>query len=619
LDFSSASGKSPRLVDPMRKVLRSLNNRMRVRGWIALLILVAAAAVGLPSVLKSRFVSQRRAAFALKRAEAQRASRHFQQARTEFRAALQLEPGDSVARRELAELELGLGNTELAFLEYESLTEMHPEDPRGWVKLAELMVQSGQLEAPEALLDKAIELDPQRGDARLLRGNIRLRLGRYYGAVQDARAAVAATPDDVECWVLLVRSVARSQGAEAGLQAATQAIGKVGEQPGLASLRTGLQPGGTPDLGPPPAPSRRLRADALTGRGNLGAWTREHWPGHLAEIRQSFEEALKRHDWTEAQRTVDSAASAYPGSAFAPYLGGMLALARGDLGMAERSFSEARASAPRLPQTLAALGRTWSRKGGPLFTGEQLLRVGTVDPDFSLARYMAARAFIEAQDPLRAEAALRMGLQLQPQSPVPYQQLTDYDFGLERTAEALEVSRQGLERFPNDIGLQMMLAQIEEATGQQSAAIATYEGLLASKPDVDFAQYKLAMLLAADQGDEAHQRLLTIRDKLRGDTPADPALLDALGWLSYKANDLPRARALLELAVQDAPEEPSHRYHLAMVYAQDGETARAREELQAALDSPRPFPERIDAVRLLRLNDNAQTQNGKLSVTSRPH
>jgi tetratricopeptide (TPR) repeat protein len=603
----------------VRKVLRLWKDR-RVRGGLALLVLLAAAAVAVPTLLRTPVVTHWRSGLALKRAQAHLGAHQYEQARTEFRAALRLEPGNAVALRALADMELGLGNTELAFLDYESLTEMHPEDAGGWVKLAELMVKSGQLEAPEALLDKAIELDAHRPDARLLRGNIRFRLGRYYGAEQDARAAVAASPEAVEGWELLVRSVARSQGSKAGLDVAEKALAQAGAQPGLVSLKQGLQPpAAAADLGPPPAPPRRLRPDAQTGRGNLGAWTREHWPGRMAESRQSFEEALERRDWVQAQKLVDAAAGAYPESPFAPFLAGVLALARGDAEVAERSLSEARGISPRLPATVAALGRVYSLKRGAAFTAQQLLHLGTEDPDFSLARYMAARAYIEARDPQRAEAALRLGLQLQPQSAVPYQQLTDYYYGLDRAPEALDVSRQGLERFPEDIGLQMMVAQIEEGTGQSRAAVATYQGLLAKMPDLDFAQYKLAMLLAAEPGEEVHTRFLAVLEKLKGDRPSDPSLRDALGWLSYKAKDIPRARALLEAAVKDAPEEPSFRYHLAMVYRQDNEMAHAREELQAALDSPRPFPERIDAVRLLRQNDGPPPSKGKASVTSGPH
>jgi tetratricopeptide (TPR) repeat protein len=596
----------------MRKLLRRLHHRVKLRGWIALVLLVAAC-VGLPALWNSSLVTQRRAAFLLKRAEAHLPSREFAQARTDFREALRLQPMDAVARRELADMEVSQGNVEVASLEYEALTELHPEEAAGYVALANLLVKGGQLEAPEALLDKAIEMDARRVDARLLRGDIRLRLGRYYGALQDARAAVASAPANAEACVLLVRATARSKGNAAGLEAAQKTISTVGATPQLLALRDGLSGSGPEaDLGPPPALPRRQRADAQTGRGNLGAWTREHWPGRMAEARKAFEEALEKKDFAAAEKEVDAAGRSYSGAPFAPFLAGILSLARGEMAQAEAQFSHAMALSPRLPQTLAALGRTWALKRGPIYTAEQLQRVGTEDAGFSLARYMAARAFIEVRDPLRAEAVLRAGLKLQPASAVPYQQLTDYNFGLDRAAEALEVSRQGLDRFPDDIGLQMMLAQIAEGTGQAPAAIATYEALLAKRPDLDFARYKLANLLAAEPGDAAHVRFLAVLDDLRGDRPSDPSLLDALGWLTYKANDAAGARPLLEAAVKGAPEEPSLRYHLAMVYAQQGEMALAQQQLQAALDSPRPFPERIDAVRLLRQHDLPPGQKGQV-------
>src|SRR3989442_3822433 len=99
--------------------------------------------------------------------------------------------------------------------------------------LADLMVRSGLLEAPEAALDNAIEVAPTRADAHRLRGEIRFRLGRYYGAHLDAQAAVAEAPKDVASWVLLVRSTARSSGADAGIEAANRGIAAVGQDPAL--------------------------------------------------------------------------------------------------------------------------------------------------------------------------------------------------------------------------------------------------------------------------------------------------------------------------------------------------------------------------------------------------
>ncbi|HET6981467.1 MAG TPA: tetratricopeptide repeat protein, partial [Myxococcaceae bacterium] len=224
-----------------------------VARWAGLAALVALVVVGAVKGFDSRFVRAKRAELAGGRARTALEAGDVERARSELRAALSLLPEDTAARKQLAALELARGSPEVAFLEYQGLTEMTPEDPEGWIALARLMRASALLEAPEATLERALEAAPGNADAHRERGEIRERLGRYLGALEDARAASKAAPDDAGAKSLLLRAEARARGA-AG-------------------------PGSTVDLGPPPAPPRRLRPDAQVDRSALGAWTREYWPG----------------------------------------------------------------------------------------------------------------------------------------------------------------------------------------------------------------------------------------------------------------------------------------------------------------------------------------------------
>jgi len=88
----------------------------------------AALVVGAPLVLRSRFFAARRASFAVDRAGAHLAAGRFAEGRADLTSALSLQPTDGNARRKLADAELKAGNAELAFLEYQTLTELHPED-----------------------------------------------------------------------------------------------------------------------------------------------------------------------------------------------------------------------------------------------------------------------------------------------------------------------------------------------------------------------------------------------------------------------------------------------------------------------------------------------------------
>jgi predicted Zn-dependent protease len=221
---------------------------------------------------------------------------------------------------------------------------------------------------------------------------------------------------------------------------------------------------------------------------------------------------------------------------------------------------------------------------------------------------MAARAYIEARDPIRAEGALTRGLELQRDSPVPYQHLADYYFGVDRAADALAICQRGLERIPDAVDLQLMLAQISAALRRPDDAIGAYDAVLSRRPDLDLARYKLGMLLASgENAGNSRPKLLEVARELAGDRPSDPLLLDALGWILFRANQLPRGRELLEAAVKGAPEEPTPHFHLAVVYTQQHRTDAAERELKVALGSERPFPERLDALRLMRENSALAT------------
>lgn len=705
----------------MRGSFLAMSRRLTIAGGIALgIVLVAIALVVVIYAAPGHFVSERRAALDLERAQAHLAAGEFANARSALRAALRRDPFNAEARRQLASTELRVGNWELALLEYQSLTEVHPEDAEGWIGLAGIMARSDLLEAPEAALDKGIELAAGRADAHRLRGEIRFRLGRYRGALLDAQRAVAEAPKDVASWALLARSTAGSGDTDAAIEVATRGLAATGQDASLVLLVarllaqrgriqeavTMLEPiaaasgqpaasrhaqraiaeirlrsedyesarkqlattlsqhpddedaialqalidarNGSPaaalakldralerlpnsrglrvirtrlhaangnaaavttlvdevtarDLVSPPAPPRRFRDDAQVDDGTLVALPRERWPGRLAQTRQALEAQLRQQDWAQAQRIVDAARQTYADTAFASWLAGILELARGDVDAAEKSLREALAFAPRSPIIAVGLAKVWSRKGGAALAGEQLAQLAERDRSFAFARYMAARAYVDARHPDQAEAALRRGVEAQPDSPAPYRYLADYFLGLDQAAEGIGVCRQGLERFPENSELQMMLAQISARLGRISDAAQAYDGILARRPDLDVVTYKLARLLASQEKDESlWQRAVHILAPMQADRPSDPLLLDTLGWVQFRGGDLRRARALLDAAVQGAPEEPLFRFHLASVHAKDGRVEQAREQLKIALDSKQPFAERVDALRLSR-------------------
>jgi tetratricopeptide (TPR) repeat protein len=547
------------------------------RRWIAvgLVVLTVVTVAALTRLIPGDFLTQRRATSNIERADVHLAAGELDKAKAELRSALQFQPGNAEARRKLAATQLRLGQWELAFLELQSVAQLHPQDTEAWMAMATLMAKSDLLEAPERALDRVLEQSPTRADAHRLRGEIRYRLGRYHGALRDAEAAMARDAKDPAARTLLARATARENGAN--------------------------NPADN-DLGPSPAPPKRFRPDSQIDDGNASALLRERWPGRLAQIRLALEMQLRQQNWTEAQRMVDAAREKYGDAAgFAPWLAAIVELARGNTDTAEKHLHEALAAAPGSPIVVVGLAKTWSRKNGAAYAGEELMRLAERDPSFAFVRYMAARAYLDARNPDQAEAALKRGLILQPDSAVPYRHLAEYYLGLDQAPEALAISQQGVDRFPTDTGLQMTLAQIHFRLGKTSEAVRVYEVVRSKRPDLDLIDYELVRVLVSKDKDKASwERAAQIARPLQNDRPSDPLLLDTLGWMYVRSGDIGRARELLESAVKGAPEEPAVRFHLATVDARENRLDSARRHLQSALDSNRMFDERVDALRLLR-------------------
>ena len=223
----------------MRTLPRVKWHRLGRRTWL-LLALLAASSLCVLALVRSGLLAELRARQIARRGEALLGKNELAEARLALRQALRLDPDLPGVRLRLAALERRLGDWELAFLEYQTTTEMHPEDPDGWLGLADLMVRSGLVSAPEAALDSAIEAILVDADARRMRASVRFELGRYHGALRDAELALAAEPTDVASWGLLIRSTARSRGPAAGLDAATRAMGSVGRKPALVRAQAWL-------------------------------------------------------------------------------------------------------------------------------------------------------------------------------------------------------------------------------------------------------------------------------------------------------------------------------------------------------------------------------------------
>jgi tetratricopeptide (TPR) repeat protein len=141
----------------------------------------------------------------------------------------------------------------------------------------------------------------------------------------------------------------------------------------------------------------------------------------------------------------------------------------------------------------------------------------------------------------------------------------------------------------------LLMAGVERASGNTSAAIQQYRKVLEFDPAHLPALNNLAYLLtdAANQPDEA----LKFAQQAMETAPDDPHVNDTIGWVYYKKGAYRMAQRYFESAV--ARQVTARRkYHLAMACFQLGDHQRGQQALEAALQLNPKLPEAKAALNL---------------------
>jgi Tfp pilus assembly protein PilF len=206
---------------------------------------------------------------------------------------------------------------------------------------------------------------------------------------------------------------------------------------------------------------------------------------------------------------------------------------------------------------------------------------------------LGAKAHAAANDNRTAEKLLRKALELDGSSLDAYTTLAGLYLIDHRLAEArnefIEIAR----RQPQSVSPAIMVGIISEAMGDRETAVTWYSNALRIDPRAAPAANNLAWIYA-ERGEnlDSAQQLAEIAYSA---LPSLPEVMDTLGWVYFKKDMLSLALPMLRRANEQAPRNPQYLFHLGMLYAKNGDEAKARSTLQSALSLSRDFEGASDA------------------------
>ena len=317
---------------------------------------------------------------------------------------------------------------------------------------------------------------------------------------------------------------------------------------------------------------------------------------------------------------------------------------------------------PASAEALALLAQAYAMGGNYAQAADSYSRLSALTPRAANPHLRLATVRIAQQQFGPAEAALRKALALDPAQLEARITLINLLVRQSRFPDAHAVALQAQKLFPQAAAGFKLEGDVRSAQGEHGAALKSYEMALAAAPNGAVVTQVYGALLKLGRAAEADARLANwfrehpadvptrlyyassklVRDDPRGAiphfeavlkydpgnlaalndlawsyqragdpralataqrayrlAPANPSIIDTLGWIYLEGGQLPQALPLLKRAAALAPRAAEIRFHYAQALVRSGDKKGARHELEKALALPQPFARRNEAQALL--------------------
>ena len=438
----------------------------------------------------------------------------------------------------------------------------------------------GRVQEAYATIDEVLAAEPDNVNMLLVKARFLLGDGRIAEARPEAEAAVAAEPLSAEAHYLLGIIHSLQENVDMATEAFSEVV-RLDPSSSSAPLelsRLHLARGATET-------SVQLARDAMAKAPDNPAPRLVYVRGLMAN-----------GDLFNAESELEGLVRQYPGLAEVHSLLGVLRMLRRDPPKASQAFKRARELDPDLVEPLAGLVAIDVSRNQ---ASEALAKVKAAlarRPNHPGLLLLAARTYAAADDPARAEQALRSVINVEPANLAAYSMLGRL-YVAQQKLDAARIELDTLARNTGSIAAHTMVAMILELQNKGEEAQARYEKILEIDRRAAVAANNLAWLYAERGGnlDVALGLAQTALQRL----PEQPEVNDTLGWVYYKKDLASMASRYFEVCIERDPTNATYHYHLALADAARGNRGKARASLTQALELDSEFPGSEDAAELL--------------------
>lgn len=213
-----------------------------------------------------------------------------------------------------------------------------------------------------------------------------------------------------------------------------------------------------------------------------------------------------------------------------------------------------------------------------LSTAQQFVAANPNDPGGHL---LVGSVQLAAKDYAAARAETERAIQLDPKLFGAYLQLGQLYRDQGDANNAAAAYEKGLALQPRSAPVAATIGNIYLAEGNLDKASEKFQQALAIDSTLAVAANNLAWVYA-EQGKNLDVAL-GLAQKAKSMNPDAPSFSDTLAWVMYKKGDYSGALPLLQECVKKDPKSAEYHYHLGMTLFANGDKAKGKAELEAAL------------------------------------
>jgi putative PEP-CTERM system TPR-repeat lipoprotein len=512
-------------------------------------------------------VHMKKGLVAMKRGESQ-------EAESELAAAVRLKPEARDTRYILALYYLNHNEPVKAIEVLKKGIQGGPSDAVSYYLMAESYLRQNEVKAATTYFMKAKEVDPKYDLAYLKLASLYFMHDKQEQGVRELRSLLEHSPDNIQA-LLLLASLAEVNGDENEARKTYLQAANTKKADGIIAAARYLQ--------------RTNDSEQALKFLNEGI-SQSPADISLYEVKGSILLANKK--FKDVLAVIETIERLNPQVGFAYTVNTYIAM-----GEPAKALEKVRAEIRENPANLslrAELSRIHLRMGNRTEAEESAREIIRKDPESAVGYLALALAYQTSNEIDKGIEVLRSASKLKNAELTVmlgnlYADKKKYSAALEQYHKAENIKT----------GADLVFfkkGSLLHAMGRKKEAEAEYQKVLRLSPNHAMALNNLAYLYLEEN--RSLPQALRYATRAFMLAPQDDAIRDTLGYVLLKNGRIDQGVRMLKKASESSPKNPSILYHLALAYKANGDSSKARENLQKAL-AIGEFPEAQDAKALL--------------------